>query len=186
MGATHYTHWFQPMTQYHRRANTTPSSPPPTTDGSWSFREKPGQGRTGRFFLPLWWAAGHLEARGYTAWDPTSPAFCQDGTLYIPTAFCSYTGEALDTKTPLLHLWMWSATRAIAVLRLLVSATSNGSWLPWARSRNYFLIDRALYERRLDLKPAADPFRRPSSRRGWELDDHYFWPDPASGEQIHA
>ena len=173
-GATHYTHWFQPLT------NITAGK----HDG---FIEPCGQGEIRLEFSPNALVRGEpdassfpsgglratFEARGYTAWDPTSPAFVRDGTLYIPTAFCSYTGEALDQKTPLLRSMQALNTQSLRLLRLLGNTTSSHVTPTVGAEQEYFLVDREKYEQRLDLKICGRTLFGAKPPKGQELDDHY-------------
>ena len=175
MGATHYTHWFQPMTNI--TAGKHDAFLTPTDDGR-VILEFSGKslvkGEPDASSFPSGGLRATFEARGYTAWDPTSPAFVKDGTLYIPTAFCSYTGEALDTKTPLLQSMDVVSDKAIAVLRLLGVSDVKRVMATVGAEQEYFLIDRALYERRLDLKLCGRTLFGARPPKGQELDDHYF------------
>ena len=115
-----------------------------------------------------------FEARGYTTWDPTSPAFVRDGTLYIPTAFCSYTGEVLDKKTPLLRSMERMSYEAVRILHLLGKTDVSRVTTTVGPEQEYFLIDRDLYERREDLKLCGRTLFGAKAPKGQELDDHYF------------
>ncbi len=115
-----------------------------------------------------------FEARGYTMWDCTSPAFIKDHTLYIPTAFCSYTGEALDTKTPLLRSMEVISNEAMRLLRAFGNTTSKRVIVTVGAEQEYFLIDRELYEKRLDLKICGRTLLGAKPPKGQEMEDHYF------------
>lgn len=115
-----------------------------------------------------------FEARGYTAWDPTSPAFIKDGTLYIPTAFCSYSGEALDKKTPLLRSMETLNTEAVKILQLLGNKDVTSVSTTIGPEQEYFLVDKALYEQRKDLIFTGRTLFGAMSPKGQEMEDHYF------------
>jgi len=142
-GATHYTHWFQPMTNV--TAEKHDSFISPTGDGQvimdFSGKELV-KGEPDASSFPSGGLRATFEARGYTAWDPTSPAFIKDKTLYIPTAFCSYTGEALDQKTPLLRSMEAINTQALRLLRLFGNTTSKKVTPSVGAEQEYFLIKR--------------------------------------------
>ena len=129
-----------------------------------------------------------FEARGYTAWDPTSPAFIKDGTLYIPTAFCSYSGEALDKKTPLLRSMETLNHRGSQdVLQLLGNKDVTSVSTTIGPEQEYFLVDKALYEQRKDLIfYRQNSVRRTMSPKGQEMEDHYFGASKAPRIRIHA
>ena len=173
-GATHYTHWFQPMTNV--TAGKHDSFLSPTSDGS-VIMEFSGKslvmGEPDASSFPSGGLRNTFEARGYTAWDPTSPAFLRDNTLYIPTAFCSYTGEALDQKTPLLRSMQALSREALRVLRLFGNATAHRVISAVGAEQEYFLVDRAIYEQRLDLKICGRTLFGARPPKGQELDDHY-------------
>ncbi len=178
-GATHYCHWFQPMTG--STAEKHDSFISPTSDGKtimvFSGRELI-QGEPDASSFPSGGLRATFEARGYTAWDCTSPVFVkEDGsnvTLYIPSAFCSYTGEALDKKTPLLRSMDALGKQAMRVLRALGNTTSQCVKSTAGPEQEYFLIDRSFYEQRLDLILAGRSLFGAKPPRGQELDDHYF------------
>ena len=173
-GATHYTHWFQPMTNI--TAGKHDSFITPTADGT-VILEFSGKslvmGEPDASSFPNGGLRNTFEARGYTAWDPTSPAFILDNTLYIPTAFCSYTGEALDMKTPLLRSMQALSTEALRLLRLFGNITSHRVIPTVGAEQEYFLVDRQLYEKRLDLKICGRTLFGAKPPKGQELDDHY-------------
>ncbi|WP_312643568.1 glutamine synthetase III [Hydrogenoanaerobacterium sp.] len=173
-GATHYTHWFQPMTNI--TAGKHDSFLTPAGDGS-VILEFSGKslvvGEPDASSFPNGGLRNTFEARGYTAWDPTSPAFIRDHTLYIPTAFCAYTGEALDMKTPLLRSMQALSTEALRVLRLFGNNTSHRVIPTVGAEQEYFLVDRKLYEQRLDLKICGRTLFGAKPPKGQELDDHY-------------
>ncbi|MFC1652201.1 glutamine synthetase III [Planctomycetota bacterium] len=178
-GATHYCHWFQPMTG--STAEKHDSFISPTSDGRtimvFSGKELI-QGEPDASSFPSGGLRATFEARGYTAWDCTSPVFVkEDGTnitLYIPSAFCSYTGEALDKKTPLLRSMDALSKQALRVLRALGNTTSERVTATAGPEQEYFLIDRSFYEQRLDLLLAGRSLFGAKPPRGQELDDHYF------------
>ena len=150
-GATHYTHWFQPMTNV--TAEKHDSFISPTGDGQvimdFSGKELV-KGEPDASSFPSGGLRATFEARGYTAWDPTSPAFIKDRTLYIPTAFCSYSGEALDKKTPLLRSMEAINTQALRLLRLFGNTTSKKVTPSVGAEQEYFLIDKEKWLQRKD------------------------------------
>ncbi len=151
-GATHYTHWFQPMTNF--TAEKHDSFISPTVDGQvimdFSGKELV-KGEPDASSFPSGGLRATFEARGYTAWDPTSPAFIKDRTLYIPTAFCSYSGEALDKKTPLLRSMDTLNKEAVKILRLLGNTDVKHINTTVGPEQEYFLVDKDLYNKRKDL-----------------------------------
>lgn len=173
-GATHYTHWFQPMTNI--TAGKHDSFITPTPDGS-VILEFSGKslvmGEPDASSFPSGGLRNTFEARGYTAWDPTSPAFLRDHTLYIPTAFCAYTNEALDMKTPLLRSMQTLSIEALRLLRLFGNNSSHRVIATVGAEQEYFLVDRDLYEKRLDLKICGRTLFGAKPPKGQELDDHY-------------
>lgn len=175
LGATHYTHWFQPMTNI--TAGKHDSFISLQKDGSvilnFSGKELI-KGEPDASSFPSGGLRNTFEARGYTAWDCTSPAFVRDGTLYIPTAFCSYTGEALDTKTPLLRSMEAINNEALKLLRLFGNHTSKRVNATVGAEQEYFLVDRDMYESRLDLKICGRTLFGARPSKGQEMDDHYF------------
>lgn len=174
-GATHFTHWFQPMTNI--TAEKHDSFIAPTGDGT-VIMEFSGKelikGEPDASSFPSGGIRATFEARGYTAWDPTSYAFIKDGTLYIPTAFCSYTGEALDKKTPLLRSMDAISEQALRVLRLFGNTTSRRVIATVGAEQEYFLIDRSVYEKRKDLIYTGRTLFGAPPLKGQEMDDHYF------------
>ena len=174
-GATHFTHWFQPMTGI--TAGKHDSFLTPLTDGR-AIMEFSGKelvrGESDASSFPSGGLRATFEARGYTAWDPTSYAFVKDRTLYIPTAFCSYGGEALDKKTPLLRSMEALQKQALRVLRLMGHSDVRAVRTTVGAEQEYFLIDRTLYERRPDLMYTGRTLLGARSPKGQELDDHYF------------
>lgn len=174
LGATHYTHWFQPLSNI--SAGKHDAFIEPTGNGEIVLDFSPKalvRGEPDASSFPSGGLRATFEARGYTAWDPTSPAFVKDGTLYIPTAFCAYTGEALDQKTPLLRSMEAVNHAAVRLLRLLGNTTSKCVIPTVGAEQEYFLIDRGLYEQRLDLKICGRTLLGAKPPKGQELDDHY-------------
>lgn len=174
-GATHYTHWFQPMTNI--TAGKHDSFISPQKDGSviLNFTGKELiKGEPDASSFPSGGLRNTFEARGYTAWDCTSPAFVRDNTLYIPTAFCAYTGEALDTKTPLLRSMAVISKQALRFVKLFGNNTSIRVNATVGAEQEYFLVDRGMYEKRLDLKICGRTLFGARPPKGQEMDDHYF------------
>ncbi|MED9970412.1 MAG: glutamine synthetase III [Ruminococcus sp.] len=174
MGCTHYTHWFQPMTGV--TAEKHDSFIQPNGDGvimEFSGKELI-KGEPDASSFPSGGIRATFEARGYTTWDPTSPAFVRDGSLYIPTAFCSYTGEVLDKKTPLLRSMEKISSEAVKILHLLGKTEVTRVITTVGPEQEYFLIDRDLYEQREDLKLTGRTLFGAKAPKGQELDDHYF------------
>ena len=174
MGCTHYTHWFQPMTGV--TAEKHDSFIQPNGDGvimEFSGKELI-KGEPDASSFPSGGIRATFEARGYTTWDPTSPAFVKDGSLYIPTAFCSYTGEVLDKKTPLLRSMERISSEAVKILHLLGKTDVTRVITTVGPEQEYFLIDRDLYNRREDLKLTGRTLFGAKAPKGQELDDHYF------------
>ena len=175
MGCTHYTHWFQPMTGI-------------TAEKHDSFIAPNGEGQVIMEFsgkelvksepdassFPSGGIRATFEARGYTTWDPTSYAFVKDGTLYIPTAFCSYTGEVLDKKTPLLRSMERMNTEAVKILHLLGKENVTRVTTTVGPEQEYFLIDKDAYDQREDLIYTGRTLFGAKAPKGQELDDHYF------------
>lgn len=173
-GATHYTHWFQPLTNITAGKHDSFLEPTPNGDVLLEFSSKAlVKGEPDASSFPSGGLRATFEARGYTAWDPTSPAFVKGSTLYIPTAFCAYTGEALDQKTPLLRSMEAVGNEALRLLRLLGNTTSHAVIPTVGAEQEYFLIDRKLYEQRLDLKICGRTLIGAKPPKGQELDDHY-------------
>lgn len=174
-GATHFTHWFQPLTD--TTAEKHDSFISPTGDGK-VILEFSGKelikGEPDASSFPSGGIRATFEARGYTAWDITSPAFVKDGTLYIPTAFTSYTGEALDKKTPLLRSMEALSKQALRVLKAIGNTTTKKVITTVGPEQEYFLVDKNLYEKRPDLIYTGRTLFGAKSPKGQELDDHYF------------
>lgn len=173
-GATHYTHWFQPMTNITAGKQDAFAEPGENGEIINRFSENMLiKGEPDASSFPSGGLRATFEARGYTAWDPTSPAFVKDGALYIPTAFCAYTGEALDMKTPLLRAMQAVSKEALRLIRLLGNTTSQMVIPTVGVEQEYFLVDREQYERRLDLKICGRTLVGAKPPKGQELDDHY-------------
>jgi len=174
-GATHYTHWFQPLTGV--TAEKHDSFIEPTKDGKvimeFSGKELV-QGEPDASSFPSGGLRATFEARGYTAWDPTSYAFIKDGTLCIPTAFCSYTGEALDKKTPLLRSMEAINEQAVRVLHLFGNEDVTSVKTTVGPEQEYFLVDKSVYDEREDLIFTGRTLFGAKSPKGQELEDHYF------------
>ena len=174
-GATHYTHWFQPMTNV--TAEKHDSFISPTGDGQvimdFSGKELV-KGEPDASSFPSGGLRATFEARGYTAWDPTSPAFIKDGTLYIPTAFCSYSGEALDKKTPLLRSMQTLDKEAVNLLHIIGNKTVKHVNTTVGPEQEYFLVDKELYKQRKDLVFCGRTLIGAPAPKGQEMEDHYF------------
>ena len=174
-GATHYTHWFQPMTNV--TAEKHDSFISPTGDGQvimdFSGKELV-KGEPDASSFPSGGLRATFEARGYTAWDPTSPAFIKDGTLYIPTAFCSYSGEALDKKTPLLRSMDTLNKEAVNILHILGNTEVKHVSTTVGPEQEYFLVDKDLYKKRKDLVFCGRTLIGAPAPKGQEMEDHYF------------
>ena len=176
-GATHFTHWFQPMTGI--TAEKHDSFISPTKDGK-VIMEFSGKelvmGEPDASSFPSGGVRATFEARGYTAWDPTSFAFVKNGTLYIPTAFFSYSGEVLDKKTPLLKSMEALNREALRILRLFGNTTAQRVIAQVGAEQEYFLIDKEVYEKRKDLIYTGRTLFGAKPPKGQELEDHYFCP----------
>ena len=174
-GATHYTHWFQPMTGFTAEKHDSFISPSGEGEVIMDFSGKElVKGEPDASSFPSGGLRATFEARGYTAWDPTSPAFIKDQTLYIPTAFCSYSGEALDKKTPLLRSMDTLNTQAVRMLHLLGNDTVKRVSATIGPEQEYFLITREMYEKRKDLQYTGRTLFGVKPPKGQEMDDHYF------------
>lgn len=175
-GATHYTHWFQPLTGITAEKQDSFISPISDTAVIMEFSGKELiKGEPDASSFPSGGLRATFEARGYTVWDPTSYAFVKDATLYIPTAFCSYTGEVLDKKTPLLRSIEAINTQALRVLRFFPQGEGVTRVTPSVGpEQEYFLIDQELYTKRPDLMLTGRTLFGAKPPRGQELDDHYF------------
>lgn len=175
MGCTHYTHWFQPMTGVTAEKHDSFISPNGDGQVIMEFSGKElVKGEPDASSFPSGGIRATFEARGYTTWDPTSYAFVKDGTLYIPTAFCSYTGEVLDKKTPLLRSMERISTEAVKVLHLLGKTDVTRVTTTVGPEQEYFLIDKKLYDQREDLIYTGRTLFGAKAPKGQELDDHYF------------
>jgi glutamine synthetase len=174
-GATHFTHWFQPLTGI--TAEKHDSFISPTNDGrvmlEFSGKELI-KGEPDASSFPSGGLRATFEARGYTAWDCTSPAFVKDGSLYIPTAFASYTGEALDRKTPLLRSMDALNRQALRILRILGNKTTKKVTTTVGPEQEYFIIDKKLFDERQDLILTGRTLFGAKPPKGQELEDHYF------------
>ena len=174
-GATHYTHWFQPMTGVTAEKHDSFISP---TDGGGAIMEFSGKelvrGEPDASSFPSGGLRATFEARGYTAWDPTTYAFIKDGSLYIPTVFFSYGGEALDKKTPLLRSMDELSKQALRVLRLFGDTTTKKVIATVGPEQEYFLIDKKMYDQREDLIMTGRTLFGAKPPKGQEMDDHYF------------
>jgi glutamine synthetase len=174
-GATHFTHWFQPMTGV--TAEKHDSFISPTANGR-IIMEFSGKelikGEPDASSFPSGGLRATFEARGYTAWDPTSYAFVKDKSLYIPTAFCSYGGEVLDKKTPLLRSMEVINEQALRVLRLFGDTTTKKVTTTVGAEQEYFLVDEKLFNQRDDLLFCGRTLLGAKSPKGQEMDDHYF------------
>ena len=174
-GCTHYTHWFQPMTGITAEKHDSFISPHADGHVIMEFSGKELiKGEPDASSFPSGGIRATFEARGYTTWDPTSPAFVRDGSLYIPTAFCSYTGEVLDKKTPLLRSMERISTEAVKILHLLGKNEVTRVITTVGPEQEYFLIDKELYDQREDLKLTGRTLFGAKAPKGQELDDHYF------------
>ncbi len=178
-GATHFCHWFQPMTGATAEKHDSFISPTPDGRTMMVFSGKELiRGEPDASSFPSGGLRATFEARGYTAWDCTSPVFVKsDGknmTLFIPCAFCSYNGEALDKKTPLLRSMDALSREALRVLRALGNATSRSVRATCGPEQEYFLVERSFVHKRLDLLLSGRTLFGAPSPKGQELDDHYF------------
>jgi L-glutamine synthetase (EC 6.3.1.2) len=173
-GATHYTHWFMPMTGLTAEKHDAflePSDNKAVLEFSGKTLRK---GEPDASSFPSGGLRATFEARGYTAWDCTSPAFIKDGSLYIPTLFCSYTGEALDKKTPLLRSCDALSKAACRLLKLIGVEGVTKVTASVGAEQEYFLIDEAHYQKRMDLKMTGRTLFGAMAPKGQEFDDHYF------------
>ena len=174
-GATHYTHWFQPLNGI--TAEKHDSFISPTSDGrvimQFSGKELV-RGEPDASSFPSGGLRATFEARGYTAWDPTSYAFVKGDSLYIPTAFCSYSGETLDKKTPLLRSMEDLSAQALRILRLFGGQKSKRVVTTVGPEQEYFLVDKELYDQRPDLRFTGRTLFGAKAPKGQELEDHYF------------
>jgi len=174
-GATHFTHWFQPMTGVTAEKHDAFISPIGNDKVIMEFSGKELiKGEPDASSFPSGGLRATFEARGYTVWDCTSPVFVKDHSLYIPTAFCSYTGEALDKKTPLLRSMEALSKQAVRVLRLLGNTTVTRVTTTVGPEQEYFLIDKKMYDQRKDLIMTGRTLFGAKPPKGQELEDHYF------------
>ena len=175
LGATHFTHWFQPMTGLTAEKHVSFISP---TENGGVIMEFSGKelvkGEPDASSFPSGGLRATFEARGYTAWDPSSPAFIKDGTLYIPTAFCSYSGESLDKKTPLLRSMETLSDSATKLLHILGKEKVTRVDTTVGSEQEYFLIDKDLYNEREDLMLTGRTLIGAPAPKGQEMEDHYF------------
>ncbi len=175
LGATHFTHWFQPLNGI--TAEKHDSFISPTSDGrvimQFSGKELI-KGEPDASSFPSGGLRATFEARGYTAWDPTSYAFVKGDSLYIPTAFCSYSGEVLDKKTPLLRSMEALSAQAVRILRLFGDGKTQQVVTTVGPEQEYFLIDKELYQQRPDLMFTGRTLFGASAPKGQELEDHYY------------
>ena len=175
LGATHYTHWFQPMTGVTAEKHDSFISPAPDGRVIMEFSGKElVNGEPDASSFPSGGLRATFEARGYTAWDPTSYAFIKDGTLYIPTAFCSYTGEALDKKVPLLRSMEALNKQALRILKLFGNTSVKSVKTSVGPEQEYFLVDRDMWKKRKDLIMTGRTLFGAMPPKGQEMDDHYF------------
>ena len=174
-GATHYTHWFQPMTGVTAEKHDAFISPAPHGQVILEFSGKELiKGEPDASSFPSGGLRATFEARGYTAWDPTSDAFIKDDSLYIPTAFCSYTGEILDKKTPLLRSMEAVNEQALRILRLFGNTKATRVMTTVGPEQEYFLVDKKYYDQREDLVITGRTLFGAKPPKGQELEDHYF------------
>ena len=175
IGATHYTHWFQPMTGVTAEKHDSFITPSGRDRIIMELSGKElSRGEADASSFPSGGLRATFEARGYTAWDPTSYAFVKDKTLYIPTIFCSYSGETLDKKTPLLRSISRLDQQSVRILRLFGNTEAKHVTPQVGPEQEYFLIDKAMYNRREDLKLCGRTLFGSRPPKGQELDDHYY------------
>ena len=175
LGATHYTHWFQPMTGITAEKHDSFISPVGRDQIIMELSGKElSQGEADASSFPSGGLRATFEARGYTAWDPTSYAFIKDNTLYIPTIFCSYSGETLDKKTPLLRSMRLLDKECIRILRLFGNTEAQHVTPQVGPEQEYFLIDKEMYHQREDLILCGRTLFGAKPPKGQELDDHYY------------
>ena len=174
-GATHFTHWFQPLTGITAEKHDSFITPAPGGRVIMEFSGKELiRGEPDASSFPSGGLRATFEARGYTAWDPTSFAFIKDKTLCIPTAFCSYSGEALDKKTPLLRSMEALNKQALRILRLFGNTAASRVITHVGPEQEYFLVDRDMYLKRKDLIYTGRTLFGANPPKGQELEDHYF------------
>lgn len=175
LGATHFTHWFQPLTGITAEKHDSFISPAPDGGVIMEFSGKELiKGEPDASSFPSGGLRATFEARGYTAWDPTSYAFIKDKTLCIPTAFCSYGGEALDKKTPLLRSMQALNKQALRIVKLFGNEDVKCVRTSVGPEQEYFLVDKAMFEQRPDLMLTGRTLFGAKAPKGQELDDHYF------------
>ena len=173
-GATHYTHWFQPMTGVTAEKHDSFMEPDGQDKAITKFSGKTlVKGESDASSLPNGGLRATFEARGYTAWDPTSKAFVREGSLYIPTVFCSYGGESLDKKTPLLRSVETLNKQALRVLRALGDKKTTKVFPTVGVEQEYFLVDKEVYEKRLDLENCGRTLFGAKPPKGQEIEGHY-------------
>ena len=174
-GATHFTHWFQPLTGITAEKHDSFIAPSPDGGVIMEFSGKELiQGEPDASSFPSGGLRATFEARGYTAWDPTSYAFIKDKALCIPTAFCSYGGEALDKKTPLLRSMQALNKQALRVLHLFGNEDVKCVRTSVGPEQEYFLVDREMFDKRKDLTFCGRTLFGAKPPKGQEMDDHYF------------
>ena len=174
-GATHFTHWFQPLTGFTAEKHDSFINPVGDGEVLMEFSGKElVKGEPDASSFPSGGLRATFEARGYTAWDPTSPAFIKDATLYIPTAFCSYSGEALDKKTPLLRSMETLSKEATKILNLLGKTDVTSVSTTVGPEQEYFLIDKDMFAQRKDLIFTGRTLLGAKPPKGQEMEDHYF------------
>jgi glutamine synthetase len=174
-GATHFTHWFQPLTGITAEKHDSFISPIPGGGVIMEFSGKElVRGEPDASSFPSGGLRATFEARGYTAWDPTSYAFIKEKVLCIPTAFCSYGGEALDKKTPLLRSMQAIDRQAMRIIKLFGNENVTKIVTTVGTEQEYFLVDKAMFDRRPDLVFAGRTLYGTRSPKGQELEDHYF------------
>ena len=175
LGATHYTHWFQPMTGVTAEKHDSFITPSGNDSVIMELSGKElSRGEADASSFPSGGLRATFEARGYTAWDPTSYAFVKDKTLYIPTVFCSYSGQTLDKKTPLLRSISRLDQQCLRILRLFGNTEASHVIPQVGPEQEYFLIDKSMYQRREDLKLCGRTLFGARPPKGQELDDHYY------------
>ena len=175
LGATHYTHWFQPMTGVTAEKHDSFITPSGKDSVIMELSGKElSQGEADASSFPSGGLRATFEARGYTAWDPTSYAFVKDKTLYIPTVFCSYSGQVLDKKTPLLRSMSRLDQQSLRILRLFGNTEAKHVIPQVGPEQEYFLIDKIMYQKREDLKLCGRTLFGARPPKGQELDDHYY------------
>ena len=175
LGATHYTHWFQPMTGVTAEKHDSFITPSGNDAVIMELSGKElSRGEADASSFPSGGLRATFEARGYTAWDPTSYAFVKDKTLYIPTVFCSYSGQTLDKKTPLLRSISRLDQQCLRILRLFGNTEAHHVIPQVGPEQEYFLIDKSMYQKREDLKLCGRTLFGARPPKGQELDDHYY------------